>query len=80
MRRRKGSKASLRPERYGNDRPRDNASGERMKESVLKWGGGRDPWKCLSEVLDDGRVENGDQKAMSIVGGWGVKGGIRKAT
>ncbi|KAA8574638.1 hypothetical protein EYC84_003888 [Monilinia fructicola] len=50
---------------------RDN--GEKMKEEVLKWGGGRDPWKCLAGVLDDGRVENGDQKAMAIVGSWGAK-------
>ena len=42
----------------------DRASGERMKERVLKWGGGRDPWRSLAEVLEDGRVENGDEKAM----------------
>jgi intermediate peptidase len=51
----------------------DRGSGERMKESVLKWGGGRDPWKCLSEVLDDGRLEDGTEKAMAVVGSWGVK-------
>lgn len=51
----------------------DRANGERMKEKVLKWGGGRDPWRCLAEVLDDGRVEKGDEKAMGIVGSWGVK-------
>lgn len=50
---------------------RDN--GEKMKEEVLKWGGSRDPWKCLSGVLGDGRVENGDEKAMATVGSWGVK-------
>lgn len=48
-------------------------NGERMKESVLKWGGGRDPWKCLAEVLQDERVANGDESAMSIVGSWGAK-------
>ncbi|PSS16929.1 hypothetical protein M430DRAFT_35536 [Amorphotheca resinae ATCC 22711] len=51
----------------------DREAGERMKESVLKWGGSRDPWKCLAEVLQDGRVENGDEKAMGIVGSWGVR-------
>ena len=51
----------------------ERESGERMKERVLKWGGGRDPWRCLAEVLDDGRVENGGEKAMSVVGSWGVK-------
>jgi intermediate peptidase len=44
--------------------------GERMKESVLKWGGGRDPWKCVAEVLQDGEVENGGEKAMAAVGSW----------
>jgi intermediate peptidase len=48
-------------------------NGERMKERLLKWGGGRDPWKCVAEVLDDGRVENGGEKAMGVVGSWGVK-------
>ena len=48
-------------------------SGERMKEQVLKWGGGRDPWRCVAEVLDDGRKENGDEKAMGIVGSWGIQ-------
>lgn len=48
-------------------------NGERMKEEVLKWGGGRDPWKCLADVLKDGSVENGDEKAMGVVGSWGVK-------
>jgi len=55
----------------------DRESGERMKERVLKWGGGRDPWRCLAEVLKDGRVETGGEKAMGIVGSWGVKGGDR---
>ncbi|PQE18723.1 mitochondrial intermediate peptidase protein [Rutstroemia sp. NJR-2017a BBW] len=51
----------------------NRSNGERMKEEVLKWGGGRDPWKCLAGVLGDGRVESGGQKAMGIVGSWGVK-------
>jgi intermediate peptidase len=53
----------------------DRANGERMKERVLRWGGGRDPWRCVAEVLDDGRVEGGDEKAMRVVGSWwGAKG------
>ncbi|RDW78053.1 mitochondrial intermediate peptidase [Coleophoma crateriformis] len=51
----------------------DRRNGEKMKESVLKWGGGRDAWKCLADVLDDPRVENGDKNAMAVVGSWGVK-------
>ncbi len=48
----------------------DRERGERMKESVLKWGGGRDPWHCLADVLGDQRVENGGKEAMAIVGSW----------
>jgi mitochondrial intermediate peptidase len=48
----------------------DRANGERMKERVLRWGGGRDPWRCVAEVLDDGRVEGGDEAAMRVVGSW----------
>ena len=51
----------------------DRESGERMKNHVLKWGGGRDPWRCLADVLGDGRVEHGGETAMGIVGSWGVK-------
>ncbi|KAK3310584.1 uncharacterized protein B0T15DRAFT_518882 [Chaetomium strumarium] len=45
-------------------------NGERLKESLLKWGGGRDPWKCLSEVLQDERLADGGEEAMAWVGSW----------
>jgi intermediate peptidase len=51
----------------------ERLNGERMKEKVLRWGGGRDPWKCVSDVLGDGRVEHGGEAAMGIVGTWGSK-------
>jgi len=53
----------------------DREMGERMNEEVLRWGGGRDPWKCLAGVLRDGRVEKGGSEAMGIVGSWGLRGG-----
>ncbi|KAJ4296030.1 Mitochondrial intermediate peptidase [Collariella sp. IMI 366227] len=49
----------------------DRENGEQLKENLLKWGGGRDPWKCLSEVLKDERVAEGGEKAMALVGSWG---------
>ncbi|KAI9745341.1 MAG: Mitochondrial intermediate peptidase [Claussenomyces sp. TS43310] len=52
----------------------DRANGEKMKGSLLKWGGGRDPWHCVADVLDDGRVEEGGERAMEIVGTWGTGG------
>ncbi|KAI1443102.1 mitochondrial intermediate peptidase-like protein [Annulohypoxylon stygium] len=48
----------------------DRANGERLKENLLKWGGSRDPWRCLSDTLQDGRLVNGDEKAMRLVGSW----------
>jgi intermediate peptidase len=52
----------------------DRQAGERFKEEVLKWGGGRDPWLCLEGLLGEGRgilAEGGDE-AMLEVGRWGV--------
>ncbi|KAI0013381.1 mitochondrial intermediate peptidase-like protein [Xylariaceae sp. FL0662B] len=50
---------------------RDN--GERLKESLLKWGGSRDPWRCLADALRDERLVDGDDNAMRLVGTWGTK-------
>ncbi|KAI0383693.1 mitochondrial intermediate peptidase-like protein [Hypomontagnella monticulosa] len=48
----------------------DRANGERLKENLLKWGGSRDPWRCLSDALRDERLIDGDEKAMRLVGSW----------
>ncbi|KAI6082127.1 mitochondrial intermediate peptidase-like protein [Hypoxylon rubiginosum] len=48
----------------------DRANGERLKENLLKWGGSRDPWRCLSDSLRDERLIDGDEKAMRLVGSW----------
>ncbi|KAJ1331278.1 mitochondrial intermediate peptidase [Microdochium nivale] len=53
-------------------------NGERLKENLLKWGGSRDPWRCLSDALQDERLANGDEKAMKIVGSWGIKDGLHE--
>ncbi|SPO00952.1 related to mitochondrial intermediate peptidase precursor [Cephalotrichum gorgonifer] len=50
-------------------------NGEWLKENLLKWGGGRDPWKCLADTLKDERIAEGDEKAMAVVGSWGLKEG-----
>ncbi|KAI1431511.1 peptidase family M3 [Xylaria sp. CBS 124048] len=50
----------------------DRENGERLKENLLKWGGSRDPWRCLSDVLRDERLIDGDEKAMRLVGTWGI--------
>lgn len=46
-------------------------SGERYKEEVLRWGGGRSGWKCLAGVLGRAELEEGGEKAMREVGEWG---------
>ncbi|CEJ94997.1 Putative Mitochondrial intermediate peptidase [[Torrubiella] hemipterigena] len=48
-------------------------NGERLKENLLKWGGGRDPWQCLADTLEDDRLAAGDEKSMALVGSWGIK-------
>ena len=48
-------------------------NGERLKNSLLKWGGGRDPWKCLADALRDERLADGGEEAMALVGTWGSK-------
>ena len=50
----------------------DRAAGERFKEQVLKWGGARNAWVCVSGVLGDERLKNGGTEAMEEVGRWGV--------
>ncbi|KAI2618497.1 mitochondrial intermediate peptidase-like protein [Hypoxylon sp. NC1633] len=51
----------------------DRENGERLKENLLKWGGSRDPWRCLSDTLQDERLVDGDEKAMRLVGSWVAK-------
>lgn len=48
-------------------------NGERVKEGLLKWGGGRDAWTCLADTLRDDRLAPGDEKSMALVGSWGIK-------
>lgn len=48
-------------------------NGERLKQNLLKWGGGRDPWRCLSDTLKDERLAAGDEESMALVGSWGIK-------
>ncbi|OCF36539.1 mitochondrial intermediate peptidase 2 [Kwoniella heveanensis BCC8398] len=55
--------------------------GEKLKEKVLKWGGGKDPWVMVGDVIGSGasaskeseEVSRGDERAMEIVGGWMIK-------
>jgi intermediate peptidase len=54
--------------------PLDRRAGERYKATLLRHGAGRDPWECVGELLQDDRVARGDERAMALVGEWGVEG------
>jgi len=47
--------------------------GEKYKLEVLGWGGGRDPWKMVSKLLDAPELERGDAEAMKEVGSWKIE-------
>jgi mitochondrial intermediate peptidase len=55
----------------------DRAAGEKLKHHVLRYGGGRDPWRCLEDLMGGGRgiLAEGEDKAMLEVGQWGVGAG-----
>lgn len=59
-------------QRHGPQGSLDRANGERYKEELLRWGGGRDGWVCLAGVLGEPRLAEGDAAAMREVGRWGV--------
>lgn len=50
------------------DDPWSREAGEKYKTSILRWGGTRDPWKCLADALNDERLSKGDETAMGVIG------------
>ncbi|BDD56743.1 Mitochondrial intermediate peptidase [Monascus purpureus] len=57
----------------------DREAGERYKNEVLRWGGGRSGWGCVAGVLGsnnpsnaNGRLAEGGDEAMREVGRWGL--------
>lgn len=48
--------------------PYSSTSGIQFKEKVLKWGGLRDPWECVADVLDQPSLAKGDTEAMKYFG------------
>lgn len=47
-------------------------NGERFKRSILGWGGSKDPWACLAEILNDSRLASDPYSAVQQVGKWGL--------
>jgi intermediate peptidase len=54
--------------------PLDREAGERLKETVLRHGGGRDPWEMVGELVGSEEVMRGGEGAMREVGRWGIEG------
>ena len=55
----------------------DPEAGRVWREEVLRWGGGRDGWRCVDGALGDragpeGVLREGGKGAMETVGNWGV--------
>lgn len=48
--------------------PWSRDAGEKYKQSILKWGGTRDPWVCLADALDEPALQKADSRAMEIIG------------
>ncbi|CAO0790864.1 unnamed protein product [Mucor circinelloides] len=58
-----------------NSNPLDREKGQAFRDNLLKWGGARDPWQCIADVLggeDGSKIVNGDEEAMRTVGDWGI--------
>lgn len=47
--------------------PLSREAGEKFKNEVLRWGGSRDPWVCISKVLNVKELAKGDVKAMQYI-------------
>ena len=52
--------------------PLDRDAGERFKH-VLRFGGGKDPWHLLADLLGDESLRAGGREAMRQVGRWGIE-------
>nr|AVI61055.1 mitochondrial intermediate peptidase [Cyclocybe aegerita] len=53
--------------------PLERQTGEKYKNEVLRFGGGRDPWRMVSTLLGSAELETGDMDAMREVGRWKIE-------
>ncbi|KAK6503114.1 Mitochondrial intermediate peptidase [Arthrobotrys musiformis] len=53
--------------------PVSRDAGERYKEEVLRWGGSRDPWKCIGRLLGREDLVEDAEGRMEEVGRWGAE-------
>ncbi|KAJ7492442.1 mitochondrial intermediate peptidase [Mycena latifolia] len=55
------------------ENPLNRETGEKYKSEVLRYGGGKDPWKMVSTLLSAPQLESGDAEAMREVGRWRIE-------
>ncbi|EPY54185.1 intermediate peptidase Oct1 [Schizosaccharomyces cryophilus OY26] len=48
--------------------PLSREAGEKFRNTILKWGGSRNPWECIAEALEDPIYAEGGEKAMQRIG------------
>lgn len=53
--------------------PLARRAGEKYKQELLRFGGGRDPWRMVATLLDAPELAAGDAEAMREVGRWRIE-------
>ncbi|PVG03221.1 zincin [Serendipita vermifera] len=54
------------------DSPMSRESGERFKNEILRYGGAKNAWEMVSDLLEEPMLREGGVEAMREVGRWGV--------
>ncbi|KAI7850975.1 hypothetical protein BDC45DRAFT_546392 [Circinella umbellata] len=55
--------------------PLNREQGQVFRDKLLQWGGARDSWQCVADVLGEEDAElltSGDENSMRTVGDWGI--------
>jgi mitochondrial intermediate peptidase len=53
--------------------PLSRRTGEKYKTELLRYGGGKDPWKMVARLLNAPELQSGDAEAMREVGRWRIE-------
>ena len=53
--------------------PLNRQTGQKYKEEVLRYGGGKDPWKLISVLLAQDELQDGGAQVMRQVGFWSTQ-------
>ncbi|KAF9455631.1 mitochondrial intermediate peptidase, partial [Collybia nuda] len=59
--------------------PLSRETGEKYRHEVLRFGGGKDPWKMVSTLLNAPELQSGDAEAMREVGRWKIEDEVGSA-